>query len=314
MKKYALFKESIEAQEIYAQYKSNLEDGKNNEDAYKELYEYYKDFIEDEYSLESILFWIVVALFQWEYGLVDEMIKEKALDIIDHNKIRHLDEGYSFLSNLTAIEEDFVEIKEMLISKNSRIKKIKHKQKYVDQWLIGDVFIYKIDLQSIPPLVIGGNNLEKDKYGIDGKYIVLQKVSNAHSYPRNIVPCLAIYNWISDEKPSDLSVFENLEFIELLYDSPDNIIYLCDIDVSSRDEFNNMGIEYVGHLPLKKEYIDSKDDNTYHLHINSLNTISIRLYVSLYVNTEKHMIRYNTRFKMDIKNGQIYSSSPFKIS
>lgn len=313
MKKFALFKESIEAQEIYAQYKSNLEDGKNNEDAYNDLYSYYQDAIEDEYSLESILFWIVVALFQWEYGIVDEMIKEKAIDIIDQNKIKLLGDEYIYISDLAAIEKDFIEIKELLLSDNLKYKKIKQKMRYVDPWLKGDVFIYKIDLHSITPLVIGENNLEKDKYGIDGKYIALQKIQNVQSCSRNSVPCLAIYNWISDEKPSDLSIFKDIGFIELLYDSPDNIVYLLDIEVSSGEEFTDMGIEYIGHIPLKEELsLDSDDDNTYHIYVNSINTISVRLYVSLYVNTEKHMSRYNPRFQRDIKNGQIYSKLPKK--
>ena len=157
-----------------------------------------------------------------------------------------------YISDLTAIEEDFIEIKELLLSDNLRIKKIKQKVRYVDQWLKGDVFIYKIDLHSILPLVIGGNNLEKDKYGIDGKYIALQKIKNAQSYSRNSVACLAIYNWISDEKPSDLNIFKDIGFIELLYDSPDSIIYLLDIDVSSREEFTDMGTEYIGHIPLNE--------------------------------------------------------------
>ena len=138
------------AEDIKNEYEELLEKGKNNRDAIEDIYQIYKEEIED--PDEKSVFWMVLADILYKNKNLTEFVKEKALKEIE------LGENLERWKN-EASEEDYIirkkeidklkkklnsyqECEKNIGTKNKSIKKIANNN--ILEWKIGDTYAYKI--------------------------------------------------------------------------------------------------------------------------------------------------------------------------
>ena len=192
------------AEDIKNEYEELLEKGKNNKEAIEDIYQIYKEEIED--SEEKSVFWMVLADILYKNKNLTEFIKEKALKEIE------LGENLERWKN-EASEEDYIirkkeieKLKKKLVSyqeceknvgaKNKSIKKIANNN--ILEWKIGDTYAYKI---------------QDSKF--EGQYFILRKVQDCMYYNNTRYQSAIIYVQITSNKeiPKNEEEIDKLEYI-----------------------------------------------------------------------------------------------------
>ncbi len=192
------------AEDIKNEYEELLEKGKNNRDAIEDIYQIYKEEIED--PDEKSVFWMVLADILYKNKNLTEFVKEKALKEIE------LGENLERWKN-EASEEDYIirkkeieKLKKKLVSyqeceknvgaKNKSIKKIANNN--ILEWKIGDTYAYKI---------------QDSKF--EGQYFILRKVQDCMYYNNTRYQSAIIYVQITSNKeiPKNEEEIDKLEYI-----------------------------------------------------------------------------------------------------
>ena len=192
------------AEDIKNEYEELLEKGKNNKEAIEDIYQIYKEEIED--SDEKSVFWMVLADILYKNKNLTKFVKEKALKEIE------LGENLERWKN-EASEEDYIirkkeieKLKKKLVSyqeceknvgaKNKSIKKIANNN--ILEWKIGDTYAYKI---------------QDSKF--EGQYFILRKVQDCMYYNNTRYQSAIIYVQITSNKeiPKNEEEIDKLEYI-----------------------------------------------------------------------------------------------------
>ena len=192
------------AEDIKNEYEELLEKGKNNRDAIEDIYQIYKEEIED--SDEKSVFWMVLADILYKNKNLTEFVKEKALKEIE------LGENLERWKN-EASEEDYIirkkeidklkkklnsyqECEKNIGTKNKSIKKIANNN--ILEWKIGDTYAYKI---------------QDSKF--EGQYFILRKVQDCMYYNNTRYQSAIIYVQITSNKeiPKNEEEIDKLEYI-----------------------------------------------------------------------------------------------------
>ena len=192
------------AEDIKNEYEELLEKGKNNKEAIEDIYQIYKEEIED--SEEKSVFWMVLADILYKNKNLTKFVKEKALKEIE------LGENLERWKN-EASEEDYIirkkeieKLKKKLVSyqeceknvgaKNKSIKKIANNN--ILEWKIGDTYAYKI---------------QDSKF--EGQYFILRKVQDCMYYNNTRYQSAIIYVQITSNKeiPKNEEEIDKLEYI-----------------------------------------------------------------------------------------------------
>ena len=218
----AIFSDDM-ASDVRGEYKVLLSAGIDSDTVEKALIGYYKDDIEMN-SRDSSGFWLALALTEWNYGRLSNLVKEKALDIIDSGEnlkywycppnarleeiARYL--GYPGHKNdYEKRKKDLESLRETLMSPMKEPKKVKKQLGSRCPWKVGSLLAYQI---------ITDKDLEANP--LWGKYALLRIVKIIKRPLSSIIPDIAynevmlvgLYGWCGDSIP-DPQIVSELEYI-----------------------------------------------------------------------------------------------------
>lgn len=128
------------ASDIRNEYIHALELKKDNYEITKEMIDAYDN---DEDLYEQVLFWIVLADTQWNYGCLLPEVKEKALSYISNQNL--MSEWASECEGLSEYRlEEINGISKKIVSKMPEPITVKKSKLFKCSWKIGDVFRYTL--------------------------------------------------------------------------------------------------------------------------------------------------------------------------
>lgn len=193
-------------QDVRHEYKEYLRFGKTARDATKELLANNADILED--TDDSVDFWLALADTQWTLGRLEDVVKEKALQIIEDGS--GMDrwgelvppENKASERLLQQREHALQELKNKLLTPQPPEKKVSRYNIYKCQWKIGDVYAYPLD-----------SDYAKEK-GLDGKCFLLHKVGETIYHPRHIIPVVRLKMADLSALPLTAEEFDKLEYIQ----------------------------------------------------------------------------------------------------
>ena len=192
--------------DVKEEYLNLLKIGTEPEEAMEEMIINWEDCIED--VEEGPLFWFALAETQWRYGLLDEKVKEIALQYIEEGiDLERWEEDPKLYTKRKA---ELEMLKEKLESEQPRRKKIPKMTFKRAKWKVGDIILYQIL----------NENLKDHKWY--KKYVLLKMVGtnkyNVGSLPRekyyDEYELLSLYNWIGN-KEIDIEKIDKLKIIFL---------------------------------------------------------------------------------------------------
>lgn len=195
---YGIFDNDV-AQDIKEEYIGLLKRGMNSTEATKMVIFRNQDIIDD--VDEAPVFWLVLADVQWEYGILENAVKNTALNYL--NSADFLEQWKCVNSKIaTKRKEALLSLKEKLLSANPSPKKISIPKLYRCQWKLGDVYAY--------PLL---SDYAKEK-GHYGEYFVFYKIGETTCHPGHIIP--VVWAKITDggRLPTNVDEFNALKFIQ----------------------------------------------------------------------------------------------------
>lgn len=172
--------------DIRGEYIDKLKRGKTNKTATQELIKLKTDTFDN--PEDEPLFWFALADTQWDFGRLLPEVKEKALYFLsmDHESERWKESG---IYESEAWQKTLKALTEKLEKPQPPEKKISKYRLYKCEWILGDVFAYRLS---------GAYSIKK---GFAGKYMAFRKVSEAIWWPGHIVPEIQIYKWTGDTIP-----------------------------------------------------------------------------------------------------------------
>ena len=215
--------------DVKEEYLNLLKIGTEPEEAMEEMIINWEDCIED--VEEGPLFWFALAETQWRYGLLDEKVKEIALQYIEEGiDLERWEEDPKLYTKRKA---ELEMLKEKLESEQPRRKKIPKMTFKRAKWKVGDIILYQIL----------NENLKDHKWY--KKYVLLKMVGtnkyNVGSLPRekyyDEYELLSLYNWIGD-KEIDIEKIDELKIIFIregtVYD-PSEVTIVGDYFLEKKD-------------------------------------------------------------------------------
>lgn len=202
------------ASDIRAEYRIMLGYGISNEEVYKRIEAYfYKDY---KGSDDEDVYWLSIALFQWQNGMLLNEVKENALRCIDKGSYieRWKESGKKTYEKRREVLQT---LKNKLLYEENPVKKIGKCPAYYrskTKWKVGDLLAYRI-LEDMSLLY--NNNREMDIKKEEsfqklwGKYVLLRVVENGQRPVTSLYPeldytswsNLMLYDWIGDTIPSE---------------------------------------------------------------------------------------------------------------
>ena len=150
---------------------------------------------------DAPLVWFALADTQWDYGRLEDFVKEKALYYLDQGEdlFRWNDESPE---NADKRKKVLDKLKEKLLSPQPLEKKIKKTKHYCCQWKMGDVYAYPLD-----------SEYAKEK-GLAGRYFLFHKVDEGIFYPEHIIPIVRVKITKDNQLPLDKKTFNDLEYVQ----------------------------------------------------------------------------------------------------
>lgn len=178
-----------------------LKSGVSPQDVYQEMLKCFEEVLSTD---EESLFWFALADRMWDYGILTDEIKEKALtymtNIAEHEYLDELETARERRSWQNTLNK----LKTKIENVNQGNKKIKVEPVFKRNiWNVGDYYAYEFHKKNSQEL------------GIQSKYIVIKKIKDNYygdtMFYYNIV---YIYNKIFDEIPT-LKDLENVNYLPL---------------------------------------------------------------------------------------------------
>ncbi len=186
------------AKDVKEAYIDLLKRGVENSDIPKKLINQYSDIffdVEDTFS-----FWVALAYTQWQVGRLDDSVKEQAITQID----LALNNNINVVSMSTQLLHS---IRDILVSTQPPIKKIKPYEFYVNDWKEGDIYAYPIETCDNGYLEIN-------------KYFLLIKVGDAFWWPGHRIPIVRAKLLDSKELPYQEDLIEGLPYTQIAITNP----------------------------------------------------------------------------------------------
>lgn len=178
-----------------------LKSGVSPQDVYQEMLKCFEEVLSTD---EESLFWFALADRMWDYGILTDEIKEKALtymtNIAEHEYLDELEttrERRSWQNTLNKLKTKIENV-------NQGNKKIKVEPVFKRNiWNVGDYYAYEFHKKNSQEL------------GIQSKYIVIKKIDDSY-YGDSMIyyNIVYIYNKIFDGIPT-LKDLENVDYLPL---------------------------------------------------------------------------------------------------
>lgn len=178
-----------------------LKSGVSSQDVYQEMLKCFEEVLSTD---EESLFWFALADRMWDYGILTDEIKEKALtymtNIAEHEYLDELETARERRSWQNTLNK----LKTKIENVNQGNKKIKVEPVFKRNiWNVGDYYAYEFHKKNSQEL------------GIQSKYIVIKKIKdNYYGDTMLYYNIVYIYNKIFDEIPT-LKDLENVNYLPL---------------------------------------------------------------------------------------------------
>ena len=222
------------------EYLISLTEDYTSDEVFRRIYSIYKEYIEDSSTRESVMFWIVAALIQWNYDILTDIVKNKAVEVIKTEAIKNIDwiqydEYHLFYEWNTDIrdllQEEFSEILKLITSVNPKPSQIRKRKYFKCNWEVGEILTFQMKFNE-------SNNPSNNKFA------AIVKLGEIESYPRHINALVAFFDWEGDELPNQKHFFENMDikYIE------DNKLILTEMYFTTTRNSNYKKIVHFGNL------------------------------------------------------------------
>lgn len=250
--------------EVKDYYIDRLKRGAKDDELTQEMFQTFKEYIDD--VDDSGLFWFALADVQWDYGRLEEFVRENALY---HIRLGHDLSKWTDPDKYSNRKKVLSELEIKLQMNQPKIKKVLGYRFYRCDWNIGDVFAIKFESE------------ESKISNSFGKYMIFQKVDNTIAYPGHTVPVVRVFKWMGDILPKidiihELTVMPSF-FKPAVYvknyskqrgQRRKTILYNMSIDYTAK-RFVHKNLVYLGNsLPIRiLDRIDSDTRNIYWKHL-----------------------------------------------
>jgi len=189
------------ASDIRGDYIDMLRRGKTNDEVVEKLINDNQEIMGDDE--EEPLFWFALADTLWNYGRLQDSVRDKALYFLDQDgELERWRE--SGKKQLEAWQRTRAKLKEKLLSPQPPEKKVSPYRFYKNPWQLGDVYAYQFS-----------SDYSKEQ-GYFGQYIVFRKVGDGVEWPGHIIPVVNFYKMISPNIPA-LDDLQNIPLIPQNY-------------------------------------------------------------------------------------------------
>lgn len=178
-----------------------LKSGVSSQDVYQEMLKCFEEVLSTD---EESLFWFALADRMWDYGILTDEIKEKALTYMTNTAEHEYLDELETARERRSWQNTLNKLKTKIENVNQGNKKIKVEPVFKRNiWNVGDYYAYEFHKKNSQEL------------GIQSKYIVIKKIKDNYygdtMFYYNIV---YIYNKIFDEIPT-LKDLENVNYLPL---------------------------------------------------------------------------------------------------
>lgn len=198
MRELGLFQNST-SQDVKDEFEELYNAGKRVQDITDSLIENFSGTLSD--IDEEPLFWLALANTQWNLGVLQPDVKEKALYWIDKGSAILINQPLAMSVNVER-NNALGALRAKLLSSQPPTKKAAKKRIYKCQWTIGDVFAYKLE-----------SDLAKER-NLYGRFFLIQKVDESVWYPGHIVPIVYVKITPNTNLPSSVEEYNQLEYVQ----------------------------------------------------------------------------------------------------
>lgn len=202
------------AQDIKAQYRILLGYGVSNGEAYQMIKDrFYRDYAGAD---EEDVYWLSIALYQWQNGILMDEVKENAIRCIDNEEYleRWKDSGEKVYEKRKQVLQT---MRDKLLNETNPVKKVAKCPSYYrlkTKWKVGDLLAYRM-LAEYPHLAESeyedSRKLGECREMLEGKYVLLRVVENKRKPVTELCPELdytswsniMLYDWMGEKIPSE---------------------------------------------------------------------------------------------------------------
>jgi hypothetical protein len=118
-------------------------EGLNSSEATDRLIQESADLLEDED--DALIFWLALAATQWKLGCLLDVVRDRALAIIDSGEELRRWEDPNSQSHLTQRKKHLAKLRGQLLSPQPKARKLKPFPKSSTDFRVGDVAAYRLD-------------------------------------------------------------------------------------------------------------------------------------------------------------------------
>lgn len=173
--------------------------------------------------------WIALAYLQFELGIQDEDIKNKALSTIESE--------LKLTADTTKLSKrQLQKLKETLLSPPRKEIVFEKPRYFTTKWKIGDVFSLRL------------NNSKYIDYNLQGRYVLIVNVGYHICYPKHICPKIVCLNWHGEEPLLDLSLIRELDVLPISFFGRHQI-YKIYVDIEDEEQLKKVKLNYIGNIP-----------------------------------------------------------------
>ena len=178
-----------------------LKSGVSSQDVYQEMLKCFEEVLSTD---EESLFWFALADWMWDYGILTDEIKEKALTYMTNTAEHEYLDELETTRERRSWQNTLNKLKTKIENVNQGNKKIKVEPVFKRNiWNVGDYYAYEFHKKNSQEL------------GIQSKYIVIKKIKdNYYGDTMIYYNIVYIYNKIFDEIPT-LKDLENVNYLPL---------------------------------------------------------------------------------------------------
>lgn len=225
--------------DVLGEYKTFLGYGMEQNEALEKVKEIFYDEMCECGCEDS--FWYAIADFEWKHGILSEIVKAKALEMLDKPEFLEVwkeSEEKVYHKRLEALRKFRDKITSEMPSRK-RISKPSTYMRYKTKFKVGDLIAYKFGSMGT---TIDYNKFDED-FDWSGKYIVFRVVRIGTRPVTDYYPELdhttwaeiAPYNWVGDHIPDEADI-SSLELIPIYKPYVSNVLSARRYDVFQLNE------------------------------------------------------------------------------
>lgn len=226
------------AEEIKEEYKTLLGYGMSLEEAYKRIEDYFYPNYKDQDDED--VYWLSIALFQWENGILQDEVKQHALECIANDEYLEIwkEDAELYAERKRVLEDLKYKLINIKKEKRKRFPKCPLYYRHKTKWEEGDLLAYKIvgplfEYDDIEDESVRTRIVKTQKEIVD-KYILLRVVEVDKTPVTPICPELdyssiavvMLYDWVGDTLPTEteISCLKYKPIVDDFWCSPKKIV------------------------------------------------------------------------------------------